>query len=490
MTSGELLIVLALGLPLFGAALTYAVGRSPDVRDTLTVVMAVALAIVGFSFVAQVAGGATPMLVVGEPLKGVRILFRVEPLGALFAAMSSGLAALNSVFAIGYMRAKSEKNQTRFYMCISLAMFGAMGVAMAGNLFTAFIFYEVITLSTYPLVAHKGDAAARRAGRIYLGTLVGASVALLAPGIVAVQALAGTTDFVAGGVLDGKASTTVIGVILALIVFGVAKAALFPLHGWLPEAMVAPTPVSALLHAVVVVKAGVFLLLKVSAYTFGPDLLVTLKAAEWLTWLAAATMVGASLVALTKDEIKARLAWSTIGQLAYITAAALMSAAGGVAAGGVHMLAHALAKITLFMCAGAIYASSGVTLVSGMNGMGRVSPAIFVAFLLASLSVIGLPPFGGMWSKLLLMQSAVGTGYPWIMWAMVASSILTAAYLLPVAVKGLLPPTDRPVFVGTVKRGTSYRMMVAALCLTALAATGLFVFADAVASFLAPVGYW
>jgi multicomponent Na+:H+ antiporter subunit D len=490
MNSGELLIVLALALPLFGAALTYAVGRSPDVRDTLTVVMAVALAIVGFSFAAQVAGGARPTLSLGEPLAGVSILFRVEPLGALFAAMSSGLAAINSVFAIGYMRAKSEKNQTRFYMCISLAMFGAMGVAMAGNLFTAFIFYEVITLSTYPLVAHKRDAAARRAGRIYLGTLVGASVALLVPGIVTVQALAGTTDFIAGGVLDGKVSGAVASLILILIVFGVAKAALFPMHGWLPEAMVAPTPVSALLHAVVVVKAGVFLLLKVSAYTFGPDLMMATRAAEWLTWLAAGTMVAASLVALTKDEIKARLAWSTIGQLAYVTAAALMSAGGGLAAGGVHMLAHALAKITLFMCAGAIYASSGVTLVSQMNGMGRVSPAIFAAFLLASLSVIGLPPFGGMWSKMMLMQASVGTGYPWIMWAMIASSILTAIYLLPIAVNGLLPPTDRPSFAGTVKRGASYRMMVTALCITAAGAMGLFLFADAIASFLAPVGYW
>jgi len=373
---------------------------------------------------------------------------------------------------------------------MSLAMFGAMGVAMAGNLFTAFIFYEVITLSTYPLVAHKGDAAARRAGRIYLGTLVGASVALLVPGIVAVQAIAGTTDFIPGGVLDGKADAVVASVILGLIVFGVAKAALFPMHGWLPEAMVAPTPVSALLHAVVVVKAGVFMLLKVSAYIFGPDLMAITPAANWLTWLAAGTMVAASLVALTKDEMKARLAWSTIGQLAYITAAALMAGSGGVVAGGVHMLAHALAKITLFMCAGAIYASSGMTLISRMNGMGRVSPVIFVAFLVGSLSIIGLPPLGGVWSKMLLMQAAVGTGHPWVMWAMIASSILTAIYLLPVAVNGLLPPTDRPAFSGPVRRGTSYRLMVIALSLTAIAAAGLFVFADAVSSFLAPAGYW
>ncbi len=490
MTSAEMLIVLALVLPLFATALTYAIGKAPDVRDTLTVVMAVALAIVGASLVSQVAGGAVPTLVVAEPVAGIRIFFRVEPLGALFAAMASALAAINAVFAIGYMRAKSEKNQTRFYMCLSLAMFGAMGVAMAGNLFTAFIFYEVITLSTYPLVAHKGDAAAQRAGRIYLGTLVGASVVLLLPGIVLVQVMGGTTDFTAGGVLDGRVSDLVASVILALIVFGVAKAALFPMHGWLPEAMVAPTPVSALLHAVVVVKAGVFLLLKVSAYTFGAELMSATTATTWLTWLAAGTMVAASVVAITKDEIKARLAWSTIGQLAYITAAALIAASGGIAAGGLHMLAHAFAKITLFMCAGALYASSNVTRVSEMSGLGRQSPTIFVAFLIASLSVVGLPPLGGMWSKMALMQSAVDTGYPWIMWAMIGSSILTAIYLLPVGVNGLMPARNRPVAAATVKRGTNYRLMLIALSLTALAALGLFVFADAVARFLAPVGYW
>ncbi len=234
------------------------------------------------------------------------------------------------------MRAKREANQTRFYMCFALAMTGVMGVAMAGNLFTLFIFYEVLTFSTYPLVAHKGDAAARRAGRIYLGILAGASVLLLLPAIIIVHGLTGSTDFVAGGLLAGKAGPAMAGLLLALIVFGAAKAALFPVHAWLPNAMVAPAPVSAMLHAVAVVKAGVFALLKASAYIFGADLMTATPVTQWLLWLAAATIVIASLVAMTKDEIKARLAWSTIGQLAYITSAALIGGAALAARRAAH----------------------------------------------------------------------------------------------------------------------------------------------------------
>ena len=266
---------------------------------------------------------------------------------------------MNSLFSIGYMRGAREANQTRFYMCFALAMFAVMGIAMAANLFTLFIFYEALTLATYPLVTHKGNAAARRAGRIYLGTLVGASVVLFLPGIIGVASVAGSTTFTPGGLLPGKTSAVIENVLLLLLVFGAAKAALIPLHGWLPAAMVAPAPVSAMLHAVAVVKAGVFTVLKVSAYIFGPELITALPAATWIFWIAAATIVIASLVALTKDDLKARLAWSTVGQLAYITSAAMLPLASGLVAGGLHMVVHAVAKITLFMCAGAIYVATG-----------------------------------------------------------------------------------------------------------------------------------
>ncbi|RYG22042.1 MAG: monovalent cation/H+ antiporter subunit D family protein, partial [Burkholderiales bacterium] len=212
-------------------------------------------------------------------MAGLDIAFRLEPLGALFALMASVLWGVNSLFSIGYMRGRREANQTRFYVCFALAMFAVMGIAMAANLFTLFIFYEVLTFVTYPLVTHAGDARARKAGRIYLATLVGASLVLFLPGIIGVQIFAGSTSFAQGGLLFGKVDMVAGNILLLLLVFGAAKAALMPLHGWLPAAMVAPAPVSALLHAVAVVKAGVFVILKTSAYIFGPDLISVLPAA-------------------------------------------------------------------------------------------------------------------------------------------------------------------------------------------------------------------
>ena len=487
MTGGELLILLALALPLFAAAVIYAVGRMPDVRETLTLVACIGLCIITISMFVRTGAGDAPELIIAQPMPGLEIAFRLEPLGALFAVMASVLWAVNSLFSIGYMRGKREANQTRFYMCFALAMFGVMGVAMAANLFTLFIFYEALTLATYPLVTHAGDAAARRAGRIYLGTLVGASVVLFLPGIIGVASVAGSTTFTPGGLLPGKTSALIENVLLLLLVFGAAKAALIPLHGWLPAAMVAPAPVSALLHAVAVVKAGVFTILKVSAYIFGPELITQLPAATWILWLAAATIVIASLVALASDDLKARLAWSTVGQLAYITSAAMLPFAAGLVAGGLHMVVHAVAKITLFMCAGAIYVATGAAKVSELGGAGRRMPIVFTFFLLASLSVIGLPPMGGMWSKFLLVDASFGSG-EWITAAaMIVSSLLTIAYLLPVAFGALFPPAGvkGPDFV---RPGGAPGPALAAAGITAIACVALFVGVEFIADYLEPLG--
>jgi multicomponent Na+:H+ antiporter subunit D len=485
MSTGEALILAALILPLFTAGVIYAVGRAPDVRDTITMMAAIALAILCAAIFARTAQGNPPELTLAQPLPGLKIAFQLEPLGALFALMAATLWAINSLYSFGYMRAKREEHQTRFYMCFALAMVGVMGVAMAGNLFTLFIFYEVLTFSTYPLVAHKGDEPARKAGRIYLGMLAGASVLLLLPGIVGVWHFAGSTDFVVGGVLAGKAGPIDASILLILLVFGTAKAALMPVHAWLPNAMVAPAPVSALLHAVAVVKAGVFTLLKVSTYIFGADLMAATPATQWLLWIAAATIVIASLVAMTKDELKARLAWSTIGQLAYITSAALIGGAA-VAAGGLHLLMHAFGKITLFMCAGAIYVATGISRVSEMRGLGRRMPLTFAAFLLAALSVIGLPPLGGFWSKFLLITASFSAGQGATAWAMIASSLLSTLYLLPIAVVGLLPVRGTLPAAFTLPGGAP-RMTLAPLAITAAACLLLFGLADPVLTFLQPV---
>lgn len=487
MNTGELLISFALALPLFAAVATYAVGRMPDVRETLTLVATIGLVIVTLSMAVRTGAGTPPQLVLARPLEGLELAFRLEPLGALFALMASVLWGVNSMFSIGYMRGKRETNQTRFYVCFCLAMFGVMGIAMAANLFTLFVFYEVLTFSTYPLVAHKGDEPARRAGRIYLAILVGASVTLLLPAIIAVQAFAGSTDFVPGGLLAGKVNLEVGGILLALIVFGTAKAALMPVHSWLPTAMVAPAPVSALLHAVAVVKAGVFTIMKVSAFTFGPGLIGDMPASEWLLWLAAATIVISSLVAMRQDDLKARLAWSTIGQLAFITSAALLPVSGGFAAGGLHLLAHAFAKITLFMCAGAIYVATGATRVSQMSGLGRRMPLVFTCFLIGSLSIAGMPPFAGMWSKFLLISASFGSE-EWITAAaMILSSLLSLFYLAPVAIRALLPPAGDAPPAQFVRPGGAPGLAVAPLVITAIACVLLFFLADEVTAFLVPV---
>ncbi len=485
--TGDLLILLALGVPLFSAIVTYAVGRMPDVRETMTMVACIALSIVTISMLVRVSAGTPPTMTLARPIAGLDIAFKLEPLGALFAVMASVLWGVNSLFSIGYMRGRREANQTRFYMCFALAMIGVMGVAMAANLFTLFIFYEVLTFSTYPLVTHKGDAAARRAGRIYLGTLVGASVLLFLPGIITVAVLAGSTTFTAGGLLAGKVDGGVASAILLLLTFGAAKAALMPLHMWLPNAMVAPAPVSALLHAVAVVKAGVFTILKVSTYIFGPELISTLPAANWILWIAAATIVIASLVALTKDDLKARLAWSTVGQLAYITSAAMLPWASGLVAGGLHMVFHAVAKITLFMCAGAIYVATGAKRVSEMGGLGRRMPIVFTCFMIASVSVIGLPPMAGMWSKFLLVTAAFGSNEWLTAAAMIVSSLLTVVYLMPVAFRALFPAQADPAPRDFVRPGGTPGVALAAIMITAGACLVLFLFADPIANFLEPI---
>ena len=487
MNIGELLVLLVLGLPLFAALLTYAVGSMPDVRETLTLVAGVALSIVTISIFVRIGQGYEVSVTLVEPAPGLPVLFRVEPLGALFAVMASLLWSVNSLFSIGYMRGRREAAQTRFYVCFALAMFGVMGIATAGNLFTLFIFYEILTFATYPLVTHSGTLAARRSGRIYLLTLVGASVLLLLPGIVGVQAVAGSTDFEPGGLLNGRISDVYGSILLLLLVFGSAKAALIPLHGWLPSAMVAPAPVSALLHAVAVVKAGVFTVLKVSAYTFGPDLIATLSSATWVLWVSAGTIVVASVVAMGRKDLKARLAWSTVGQLAYIVSAAMLPVASGLVAGGLHMVFHAVAKITLFMCAGAIYVATGVGRVTDMAALGRRMPLVFSVFLVAALAVTGLPPTAIMWSKFLLMSSSFEAGQWLTAGAFVVSSLLSLVYLAPVALAALFAPAGASADREFIHPGGTPATIIVSLCITAASCVLLFFVADWLADYLAPI---
>lgn len=484
--SPDMLILLVLALPLVTALGIYSLGNMPDMREGATLLGAASLFGAVVWLVSAMAGGAVPELVLGQAAPGLVFAFKLEPLGAMFALIGAGLWIVNSFYSIGYMRGNRERNQTRFYMCFAFALFGVMGVAMAGNLFTLFVFYEVLTVSTYPLVAHKGDENARRGARIYLMTLLGTSIGLFLVAVVWTSTLAGSLDFVPGGLLAGKVDPVTGSLLLLLFAFGIGKAALMPFHFWLPNAMVAPTPVSALLHAVAVVKAGVFAVMKVSVYIFGADLLSSLPATDWVLGMACFTIIISSLIAMTKDNLKARLAYSTIGQLAYVTAGAMLATEAGFMGGSLQIAAHAMGKMTLFMCAGAIYVATGMTNISDMRGLGRRMPWVFGAFFVASLSIIGLPPLAGSWPKFQLFLGAVQADHAYVAWVLLVSSLLNIAYLLPIPILGLMPPKGSLEPAPYKRPEGAPRFVVAAPVFTAFGTVAMFFLMGNIAAFLAP----
>lgn len=491
-------VALSLFIPLVGAIGIAITSSTPNIRETVTLVTSVLLCLNVFSILPGIMDGAEPVVLLVELLPNIGLVLKVEPLGMTFAAVASSLWIINSIYSIGYMRGNNEPRQTGFYICFAIAIAATMGVAFSGNLLTLFVFYEVLTLSTYPLVTHKKNADARKGGRIYLGILIGTSIGLFLPAIIWTWTLAGTVDFVKGGILSGHAGAGVTGVLLFLFMYGIGKAALMPIHRWLPAAMVAPTPVSALLHAVAVVKAGVFAVLKVVIYIFGIDFLTETGSAEWLTWVAAYTLIAASVVALTKDNLKARLAYSTISQLAYVVLGASMATSMAVTGGALQIVMHAFGKITLFFCAGAIYTAVHKTEISDMRGLGRQMPFTFIAFLIGSLSIIGLPPLGGSWSKFYLMLGAAEANEVYLMIVLLVSSLLNIAYLLPIVARGFFYPplgqSHEPAPVGYEKSDFSWRNIQEAplFCvlppvLTALACLVLFFLADPIVRLIEPI---
>ncbi len=433
--SSENLIILSLVLPLIASFLIILADKKPNLREAITLITATAVGLMVITLGMRVLNGEQPQLFITEVMPGISINFVIEPLGMLFALVAGTLWLVTSIYAIGYMRGHHEKNQTRFYAAFAIAISSALAAAYSGNMFTLFLCYEVLTVSTYPLVTHAGTEEARKSGRVYLGILLGTSIGLQLLAILITYSVTGTLDFKEGGILAGKLDPTYAWMLYALFVFGVGKAAVMPFHKWLPAAMVAPTPVSALLHAVAVVKAGVFTILKVTIYIFGADFITESGASEWLVWFAAVTILLASLIAMTKDNLKARLAYSTISQLSYIVLGALIATKLSILGATMHITMHAFAKITLFFAAGAILVAAHKSEISQMKGLGKAMPITFTAFTIGTLSIIGLPPFGGMWSKWYLALGTVQAGE----WALLAvfmiSSLLNIAYLLPISIR-------------------------------------------------------
>ena len=437
--SGAALIACCLTVPLAAAVAILAGARRPRWCEACALIAPplLALAVVALASL-EAAPGAAPHWIVAEPIEGLSLAFRAEPLGLLFALVASLLWIPTSWYCIGYARGHALRHRPRFYACFALALASTQAIALSANLLTLFVFYELLTLSTYPLVAHAGDDRARRAGRIYLAYLLGTSLGLQLPAILWTWQLAGTLEFAAGGILDEPPAA-----LWLLFVFGVGKAALMPVHRWLPAAMVAPTPVSALLHAVAVVKSGAFAILKIGLLIFGPETMAAMATADWAVYIAAATIVLASVAALRSDNLKERLAYSTVAQLAYIVLGAALAGDAAIRGAGAHIATHACGKITLFFCAGTILLASGYSRVSELNGLGRRMPLAMTAFFIGSLSVIGLPPAAGLWSKWWLLQGAVQAEHYVALAALAASSLLSVYYLLAIPARAFfLPPAQ------------------------------------------------
>ena len=348
---------------------------------------------------------------------------------------SSDLIA-TSFYSIGYMRSTKEHSQTRYYACFAVSLSMTIGVAFSANLFTMFLFYEGLTLITYPLVAHKETPEAKKGARKYVIYLLGAAKAFIVAGIILTYNLAGTLEFSKSGIfptLVQSAHPNLLYLIFILFLFGFAKCAIMPFHSWLPAAMVAPTPVSALLHAVAVVKTGVFTVLRVVLFIFGADLMMEIGVDVFAITFASLTIIIASLMALSRDNLKARLAFSTISQLSYIILGAVLLTPSAMIGGIIHITNHAFSKITLFFCAGSIYVSTHKTEVSQLNGIGKKMPWTMAAFFVGSLGMIGIPPSGGFISKWYLVVGSVQAQEMVFLVVLLVSAVLNAAYFLPVS---------------------------------------------------------
>ncbi|MGQ9508077.1 MAG: monovalent cation/H+ antiporter subunit D family protein [Thermodesulfobacteriota bacterium] len=425
--------VLALLCPALASMLILLSSSRPNLRETWTLLASIFQFVFVFSMAPLVCQGySIEYYLFREILPQVHFGFRVDAFGLLFAITASFLWILVSLYSIGYMKALKEHAQTRYYFCFALAILGAMGVALSGNLVTLFVFYEILTISTYPLVAHEQSREALFAGRKYLAYLLTSGVFLLAS-IAWTYSLAGNTDFSPKGIFNSlPILPSTLSILFVLFILGFMKAAYIPFHSWLPTAMVAPTPVSALLHAVAVVKAGVFGIVRLVCYVYGIDLMKQLGLGTLLSLFAAFTMIGASLLAIAQDNLKRRLAYSTISQLSYIIFGVGLLTPMGITGAMIHIPFHGFMKITLFLCAGAILVASGKTEISEMAGIGRSMPLTMIAFIIGALGMCGAPPIAGFISKWYLSIGAIQSGY-WVFLALLLiASLLDVVYFYPI----------------------------------------------------------
>ncbi|MGO8677545.1 MAG: monovalent cation/H+ antiporter subunit D family protein [Limisphaerales bacterium] len=444
-------LLLAILAPLVGAGLVMAAGKRPNLRETCSFLASATLFAIVAWMIPDVLDGKKLHFVVFQLLPGaagatgLRVALRADALSMVFAVSASFLWMMTVFYSAGYMRGLHEHDQTRFNTCFALALFGAIGCAFSDNLLTLYLFYEIVSICTYPLVAHHQDEESYEGARKYLTYLTGTAKGLVFPAMVLIYVLTGTLDFAANphtGIFPAGSDRWVVTALYACCILGFAKNAVMPFHSWLPSAMVAPTPVSALLHAVAVVKVGVFSTVRVMLYIFGTDLMGAFNLGLPTAYFVSFTILVASVIALSKDNLKARLAYSTVSQLSYIILGVALLSDAGIKGGLIHIANHAFSKITLFFCAGAIYVATRKKNISEMSGLGRAMPFTFGAFALASLSMIGAPPVAGFVTKWYLLNGAVDAHAIGIMVVLLASTLLNAAYFAPIVYQGFFGKTS------------------------------------------------
>ena len=367
------------------------------------------------------------------------LMLNVDGMTRIFGAIIAILWPLTAIYAFDYM--KHEHNKRKFFAFFLLSYSATAGVALAGNLESMYLFFELLTLATLPLVMHKMDYAARFAGKRYLiYSMTGAAFGFIS--LIFISVYGTTTDFTLGGVLSGVSLTDEV-VTMLLIAFTASffgfgvKAALFPMCAWLPSASVAPTPVTALLHAVAVVKAGAFACIRITYYSFGTQLLHG-TFAQYIPMLAAAiTVVLGSFEAVRSNHLKRRMAWSTVSNLSYILLGVTAMSNQGLLAASQQMFFHAFIKITLFFCIGAIMEKSHKEYCSEIDGISKKMPVTMFCFTLSGIALMGIPPLPAFWSKWAIGTSHASSG----VWGYVAiaalmiSALLTAIYVLSISVR-------------------------------------------------------
>jgi len=483
MSPGIALLIVLIA-PVLQAALVMVLARPPGLRDVIHIGFSMATAACAFYLVGAVAHGETARIVLARPLPNVDLAFSLEPLGALMAAVLTGLGALHAVHAAGVVRAKQEKAPARLLAFIALAMACVSAVAFSANLFSLFVAYQALALAAFPLVAHRGDDESRPAARAFLATLLASSIGLFLPAMIWTYAIAGALDFQPGGMLAGRVDVLTANILLVLFVLGMAMAAIPPLHRWLPQSSSAPFPALVAIQALAVLPAGGIGIVKVAAFVFGPVLHDARIAAWALMVLVGVSMCVAALIALSKQDLRERLAYSSMAQSLAVVLGALLALPAGLFAAALQIVALACAATTLLMAAGTTAAITGRTKAADYAGLGRVMPWTFAGFAIASASMIGMPPFAGAWAKLWLITAAAGSGLIWAAALGGVAAILTFTHLGPLAANALAARAPTDAF----KRPDGASILLAApVILSAVATLWLLVVADPLAAFLSPI---